>query len=227
MKNKFREEAIKNIGDESIMELSQVLETAAAIITSIGGAGFIICAFAKFLSNRIADRIVAQYEQRLKKELENYKAKLENKRYITQLQFDVEFKIYQKITKAFFELLIKLSTISEKEFYENTISEVDKIEQEKNFFLTIVDTASNAQNLLFENVPFIQENIYKKYEELYEMFNKQFWLYHERSIAYFEGKIKATERFSENDKKCFEEIESKFFAINADVRFYLGTLAIK
>ena len=209
------------------MELQQVFATASAIIVSVGGSGAIICAVSDFLSTRIANRIEVKYQQRLEKELEEYKTWLENKRYITQAQFNVEFEIYRKLSKAFFELLVKLSTISEKEFYENNIHELEKLEHEKNIYCKMVEAASNAQNILFENSPFIPQNIYQKYDELYEMFNKQFWIYHERCKAYLEEKIESVDRFDENDKKKFEEIQRKLFEINSDVRSYLGTLAIK
>ncbi len=209
------------------MELQDVFAIAGAIITSVGGSGAIICAVSNFLSTRIANRIEAKYQQKLEKELEEYKTWLENTRYITQTQFDVAFEIYRKLSKAFFELLVQLSTISEKEFYENNIHELERVEHEKNIYRKMVETASNAQNILYENSPFIPQNIYSKYEELYEMFNERFWIYHERCEAYLEGKIKSVERFDENDKKQFEKIQSKLFEINAEVRSYLETLAIK
>lgn len=209
------------------MELQHVFATASAIIASVGGSGAIICAVSKFLSDKIANLIEAKYQQRLEKELEEYKTWLENKRYITQAQFDVEFEIYRKLSKAFFELLVKLSTISEKEFYENNIHELERVEHEKNIYCKMVEAASNAQNILYENSPFIPQNIYQKYEELYEMFNERFWVYHERCKAYLDEKLESIERFDENEKKRFEEIQSKLFEINADVRSYLGTLVIK
>lgn len=209
------------------MELQHVFATVGAIIVSVGGSGAIICAVSKFLSTRIANRIEVKYQKRLEKKLEEYKVWLENKRYITQAQFDVEFEIYRKLSKAFFELLVKLSTISEKEFYENNFQELDRVEYEKNIYRKMVKVASNAQNILYENNPFVPQNIYQKYEELYEMFNEQFWIYHERCKEYLDGKIELIERFDENDKKRFEEIQSKLFEINADVRAYLGTLVIK
>ena len=91
----------------------------------------------------------------------------------------------------------------------------------------MLEVASNAQNILYENSLFIPQNIYQKYEELYEMFNERFWVYHERCKEYLNGKIELIERFDENDKKRYEEIRSKWFETNADVRSYLGTLTLK
>lgn len=209
------------------MEIQDILATASAIIVSIGGSGAIICGVSNFLSSRIANRIEYKYQQKLEKEIEEYKTQLENKRYITQSQFDVEFDIYRKLSKVFFELLIKLSTISEKEFYVNNSSQLERVEFEKKHYYKMVKTASNAQSVLYENSPFIPQNIYQKYEELYKLFNDRFWKYHERCMAYLEDKIEFEERFDDNDKKMFDEIQKKLFEVNDEVRFYLGTLAIK
>lgn len=209
------------------MELQQVWVTASAIIASVGGSGAIICAVAKFFSDRIANRLEAKFQQKLEKEMEEYKTQLENKRYITQTQFDVEFEIYRKISKAFFELFVKLSTVSDKELYESSVKELDRMQYEKDMYHKIVDIASSAQNVLYENSPFIPQNIYTKYEELYEMFNERFWLYHKRCMLYLQGTIKLSERFDDNDKKQLEEIQNKLFEVNREVRSYLETLAIR
>ena len=124
------------------MELQQVWVTASAIIASVGGSGAIICAVAKFFSDRIANRLEAKFQQKLEKEMEEYKTQLENKRYITQTQFDVEFEIYRKISKAFFELFVKLSTVSDKELYESSVKELDRMQYEKDMYHKIVDIST-------------------------------------------------------------------------------------
>ena len=84
------------------MNTQEIWSIAGAIITSVGGAGVIICAVSGFVSVRLANHIDKKYEQRLSKELERYKLSLEKSRHITKAQFDKEFEIYYHLSKAFF-----------------------------------------------------------------------------------------------------------------------------
>lgn len=58
--------------------MEQIWQTVLAIIGSVGGAGAIIVAVVKFASNIIAERLSQKYETKISKELESYKAVLDN-----------------------------------------------------------------------------------------------------------------------------------------------------
>ena len=95
------------------MNTQEIWSLAGAILASVGGAGIIICAVSGFVSARVAHHIDKKYEQRLSKELERYKLSLEKHRYITKTQFDKEFEIYHELSKAFFSMIVKLSSFTE------------------------------------------------------------------------------------------------------------------
>ena len=101
------------------MDIQTIWSLTGSIIASVGGAGVIICATSSFLSNKIANHIELNYEHRLNKEFEQYKSKLESKRYVTRTQFDSEFEIYRSLSKAFFTMLLKLSQSSFLHFFPN------------------------------------------------------------------------------------------------------------
>ena len=62
----------------------QIISIAGACIVSAGGIGAIIIGVIKFTSNSIADALSKKYELKLNKELELYKAGVENKIYIPE-----------------------------------------------------------------------------------------------------------------------------------------------
>ena len=57
----------------------------SACVLTAGGIGGIIVAIVKFSSNSIADHLAKKYELKLSKEMERYKASIENKIYICLL----------------------------------------------------------------------------------------------------------------------------------------------
>ena len=60
----------------------QIFSIVGACIVSAGGIGAITIGVIKFTSNSIADALSKKYELKLSKELELYKASVENKIYI-------------------------------------------------------------------------------------------------------------------------------------------------
>lgn len=207
------------------MNTQEIWSLAGAILTSIGGAGIIICAVSSFLSTRVAHHIDKKYEQRLSKELERYKLSLEKHRYITKTQFDKEFEIYHELSKAFFSMIVKLSSFTEgtlelKELpEENRKIKLDEI-------ISMIEKAGRAQNVLYENGAFIPNEIFDLYDALYEKANDLFWSYEKRYRAYVFGKLSFDDLVQNEDKITEKEIENNFFALNAKLREYLNTLTI-
>lgn len=209
-----------------MLDLQSILAIASAIVVSVGGSGAIICATSKFLSERIAKRLDSAYQQKLNEQLEKYKLELDNKRYMTKEQFDVQMQIYRDLSKSYFQILVKLCSISEEDFYKDTGSDFDKKRFEEYTYRNIVTTISIAQNVLYENAPFIPKHIFQKYDELYGLINNQFWSYNSKYYEYVNGKIKQEERLTESDKNIYKEVERKLFEVSEDVRIYLESLTL-
>ena len=207
------------------MDVHDVWSVAGAIIASVGGAGIIICAVSGFISERIAKRIDAKYEQRLNKELEQYKTSLEQYRHITKAQFDREFDIYHKLSKAFFSMIVKLSSFTEGTLELKELPKDNKaIKLDE--FIRMVKTTSSAQDTLYENAAFIPKAIFEQYDAIYNKANDLFWLYESRMREFAFGKIEYSELVSEKDKATVKEIEQDFSLVNSALRDYLATLSI-
>ena len=89
----------------------QILSIAGACIVSAGGIGAIIIGVIKFTSNSIADALSKKYELKLNKELELYKAGVENKIYISKTKFDTEFQLYRQLSKSFTNMTKEVSQL--------------------------------------------------------------------------------------------------------------------
>ena len=67
-----------------MMSIGEIGQIVSACIISAGGVGGIILAVVKFSCNSIAERLSKKYELKLSKEMERYKAGIENKVYIAK-----------------------------------------------------------------------------------------------------------------------------------------------
>lgn len=93
--------------------MSNVWNTAFAIIASFGGAAAIICAVIKFSSSIIADGLSKKYQLEIDIKLEKIKSELENKNYVSKVRFDREFEIYQELSERRLELVFTLSELKQ------------------------------------------------------------------------------------------------------------------
>ena len=91
---------------DSNLEWSEIMgikEILSKFLITAGGAGVAIIAVIKFLATKISDRITIKYENRLEKQMELFRVKTENKKYVTQFRFNQEYKIIQKLYRDLFE----------------------------------------------------------------------------------------------------------------------------
>lgn len=79
------------------MSWADIWKIILAALASVGGVGGLIILVIKFSSNLIAERLSQKYQLSLQKELEKYKAGVENKTYISKARFDREFSMYQDL----------------------------------------------------------------------------------------------------------------------------------
>ena len=207
------------------MDLHEIWSIAGAIITSVGGAGLIICATAGFISNRLANRLDTKYAQRLDKELEKYKTNLDQKRYITKAQFDKEFEIYHQLSEAFFSMIVKLSSFThhEKHSIVNGKTELGPSSEE---LKRMIDMTCTAQNILYINAAFMPKEIYDLYDSVMGKANALFWRYYEHTNEFTQGKRQYSDIVSEEDKSIEELIEGEFHYVNSKLRDYLAQISI-
>lgn len=97
------------------MSFDEIFKLAGAIIASLGGGAIIVTAAAKWCGDLFAQKLLANIEHSHEKEIEQYKAKLQNmstefsalvehSMQIASKQYDMEIGIYQNIWNAFHDL---------------------------------------------------------------------------------------------------------------------------
>ena len=92
------------------MDFSSISKIVLGIVTSVGGIGAIIIGVAHFLSDNIAEKLSKKYEMQMNKQLEEYKAKLDNGNHISRALFDKEFDAYQSLSETFTVAYNKIET---------------------------------------------------------------------------------------------------------------------
>ncbi len=93
------------------MTVEQIWSIVASFIVSAGGIGGIIVAFVKFSSEIIAKRLEEKYSFKMSKALENHKAMLDGRTYISKALFDREFELYQSLCNKFYAAYSKLNIL--------------------------------------------------------------------------------------------------------------------
>lgn len=88
--------------------MQNIINTVATIIVSMGGTATIVLALSRYIGGIIAKKIEDKYKNKLDKDLEEYKSKInerlnklnkieEKALYISKVNYESEFKIYMEI----------------------------------------------------------------------------------------------------------------------------------
>ena len=142
-----------------------ILVIASACIVSAGGVSGIIIIIIKFSSNWIADALAKKYELKLNKELERYKAGVENKIYISKAKFDVEFQLYRQLSKVFVDMVKEVVQL----FPVFTRDCRDDHEKYKAQYETALEKTVIAQDELHASAAFISAELYESFGEIEEL----------------------------------------------------------
>lgn len=206
--------------------MDKIWEIAGAIIISVGGAGTIVTGIVYFCSRIIVKRLQKKYELSLDEKFEKYKATVENKKYITKVRFDAEFKIYRELSESFFEMVKSISILIPQGL---TMVPADKETKEKRDIENYGDAlkaVEKAQDVLNSNAPFIPKEIFDKYDEIRILCMKQLNDFSERWNVSVRGTKKEKETLSHETYKRTGEIDKKFKEINGEIREYLESLDV-
>lgn len=102
------------------MTLSEVI---TIVISALGGGAAALALFIKFGVNKLADMVLAKYQEKLDEELETHKAKVNAKNHVTQFRFDKEFEILHKLVMGYYDftyltwdVYLALGSLSEEDF---------------------------------------------------------------------------------------------------------------
>lgn len=230
------------------MKWEDLWTIVAAIITSVGGAGAIICGVSSLLTKMFANGLEAKYKQLLDKELENhkqslekeleeyrqhmekdlekYRSSMEHRRYVTKAQFDREFEIYSQLSKAFSKAKSHLGAISYKRIFDDYKTEKELSAYLSKVYNDAVYSVNAVKDVLFENAAFIPEDRYEEYEKIKDLILEQFLELGKKHDAYQQGNHDIEKLWGEEDEERYLEIVRGLKRINRELRDYLKTLVV-
>ncbi|MEA3392200.1 MAG: hypothetical protein U9Q91_04405 [Candidatus Marinimicrobia bacterium] len=171
------------------------------------------------------DKELEKYKSELLLMIEKYKTQAEKFTYISKVQFETEYNIYQII----FETLFDFTDSSSRLFPRLDSIPIDPDEQKKEYkrrYDFYCESFNKYSRTVEINAPFIPKNIYDKFIEL----RKQ-----AQGIAclYPDIKIEADDRFEEDYRKIesknrieTENLLNDIKQLKIDVREYLATLKV-
>lgn len=154
---------------ELSLSISQLLGISTAISFLVAAC---ICALWTIWVNRIKEGQRAEFEKNIEKykldlakELEALKTKNQNTNYITKVQFDAEFKMYQELSAASYNMVMEMSNL----FPKNKLILKDIQTSFKNnikIFKNSIESNLLFQDLLFKYAAFISKDLYEQFDNL-------------------------------------------------------------
>lgn len=208
------------------MNWGDVFKIIFSTLASVGGTGGLIVIVIKFSSNIIADKLSQKYELKLNKELEKYKAGIENKIYISKTKFDTEFNIYRELSLNFANVVKAVQRLIPSGYALVPADKKERLKEEKRCYNILLEEATKAENSLYSNTPFISQKIYDKYAELLHLVRMQLGEYEERYNLFDLRSQNEKEKFSIDAYKRTSEIHSKWKILNTEIREYMATLDV-
>lgn len=186
--------------------LDIIMEVALACVISAGGIGGIIIAVVKLSVASIEKRFERKYTEKFAV----FKSDIDKKQYISQVRFDAEFEIYKQLSRKYGELvlqiMVKASNIDKYKLDDMQDKEMGEI----NYL------AYQAVSDLYSSAPFIQEDIYNDFLNIYEMSRKL--------LVQWGEEQKSSTNETKNDVCEANEIYQKYNDTIVKVREYTSKL---
>ena len=142
--------------------LEVILEIALACVVSAGGVGGIIIAIVKLSVASIEKR----FERKFTEKFAVFQSDIDKKKYISQVRFDAEFEIYKQLSRKYGELVLQM-IVKASNMDKCKLDDIQNEEAGKINYL-----AYQAVSELYSSAPFIQEDIYNDFLNIYEMSRK-------------------------------------------------------
>ena len=214
---------------ELSLSIGQLLgiSTTIAILVAI-----CICALWTIWLNRIKEGQRAEFEKHIEKykldlakELEALKTKNQNTNYITKVQFDAEFKMYQELSAASYNMVMEMSNL----FPQNKPILKDMQSSFKNnikIFKDSINSNLSFQDLLFKYSAFISKDLYEQFDSLRLQCKNQTDMFYK---VHFEKDKNKRQQFITDSAQNWE-LTPKILIMQMDIinnlRNYLQTLKV-
>lgn len=191
-----------------------------------------ICALWTIWLNRIKEGQRAEFEKHIEKykldlakELESLKTKNLNINYITKTQFDAEFKMYQELSAASYNMVMEMSNL----FPKNKPILKDMQSSFKNnikIFKDSINSNLSFQDLLFKYSAFISKDLYEQFDSLRLQCKNQTDMFYK---VHFEKDKNKRQQFIKDSAQNWERTP-KILIMQMDIinnlRNYLQTLKV-
>ena len=211
-----------------MITIDSVWSCILALLASVGGIGVVVCAIVKFCSDTITEKLSKSYQLKMDKELEKYKQNLENKKYVTQTQYDIELSVYRDLTKSLF-LVVKIFSEMLDDYLMKNMSDKELLAYEIKKGEDVIEGVVSLQDKVFENAPFIPKHLFEKYEYISQTANdllKKRIVNLRKLVTEDDGIKNIKYIMSEGEKDKARHIIESYEELNKDLREYLRNIRI-
>lgn len=161
--------------------------------------------------------------------VERLRAKNDKRNYISNVKLDIEIQVYKELSKSFCDMVREINTIIPLGMVTVPVFKTQDAQREydSKLYNSAVEATINAQNCLRSNIPFIPNEFYEKYNELFQLSRQQLNAFERRWNSTFLGSYEEKSKFDIKEYDRTEEIINKFSELNNQVREYLNNLEVK
>lgn len=162
-------------------------------------------------------------QHKFNKQLEKYKAGIENKTYMCKTKFDAEFSMYRELSQTFAILVKECSQL----FPTFTKDARDDYEKYKTIHDKCVDAIVIAQDKLNSCAPFISDSVFQDYSELEELCKSQLSDFQDFRLR------PDAENYRKDCKDAYIEaykrtrnIQDKYRSVSTNLRTYIDSIDV-
>ena len=130
------------------------------------GASFIVACLISALWSIYFNRIKEGQRAEFQKQVEELKARQGRLNYISQTQFDAEFKIYQELSESLFNSIVKSYLLFPNGLDKIPTDNEERQEEYRKRYKDATEALFNFQDLVFKYAAFIKEDLYKQFDEI-------------------------------------------------------------
>lgn len=226
------------------MTLQEICATATAVILSLGGGSAIVVGVSSWLGKVWANHILEDEKAKHQKEIEGYKSELQKELerlnaiqdkalYISKVQYDNEYRIYQEI----WQKLHKCTVASVRLYpgYEEMPTDKEELKKyQEGKYNNFVDHYNGFTAAIEEHAPFYRDDFYTAFAGIRETCHEMGVIFKQEE---FDKKYNATfaalrnEPMSAEDRRRTRElraeISKKKEQLAKDIREYLLSLKLR
>lgn len=176
-----------------------------------------------FITHKINTRYERRISSKYDKEIENLKCALENRGHISKARFDTEFAIHKELCRSIYQLISAVHWLFPSGL--DRAPAAGKWEEICNKrYHTAQEEYNNAASSLGGNAPFINDELYTKYQELMRLAAQQIHAYSFSEPLSFEKSTPEVQRIIQNGYQRTGEIDKRWHELLDSLRQYFNSL---